>query len=542
MIVTPLPILAYADIHYRFKYFFSYLKKREPEILADIPHRIEPNSSLPILLLVKDAHWYPIELTKVSVHCFAKGKKIASFENVLSELTAINKKMWWKIAHIPFTDSLKDIFGFIDVDVHFTYKVNGKEKQCTNDNYRTTSKKSFLVFRAQECLPSFEGWIQGDAHTHSDYTDDHVEFGAPMEAGVELCKAIGISFFCVTDHSYDLDDHVDNFLLNDAELPKWNTFQNDVDAINAKEKLFAVIRGEEVSCWNGNKRNIHLLLFGTRKFFHGSGDSAEKWFQTKAEYTIEEVLAQKDPSTVAFAAHPTETAPFFQSLLIKRGEWSLHDMANDGLNGIQILNGVANQAFIRGLAAWKKFLLQGRKIFIIAGNDAHGNFNRFRQVKIPFFYISEWDGQLFGQMRTALRCEHADEENILTAFRNGNAIITNGPLAVIEISNENTTAHIGETIFGTEFTLSIKGVSTIEFGTFTHAKLFQGTIGQAEEILLSEFSLENKLNFYQSMHITNSETQSYIRLEACTEGGTGHFANGFCFTNPIWLNNKKLHV
>ena len=44
LIVFP---LLYAETHYRFKYFFSFLKKNEPEILADIPHRLEPNAALP---------------------------------------------------------------------------------------------------------------------------------------------------------------------------------------------------------------------------------------------------------------------------------------------------------------------------------------------------------------------------------------------------------------------------------------------------------------------------------------------------------------
>ena len=62
-----LPVICYAEIHYRFKYFFSFLLKKEPEILFDAPHRIEPNSNLPILLFVKDAHLFPIEVISVDL-------------------------------------------------------------------------------------------------------------------------------------------------------------------------------------------------------------------------------------------------------------------------------------------------------------------------------------------------------------------------------------------------------------------------------------------------------------------------------------------
>ena len=54
-----LPLFLYAETHYRFKYFFSFLKKQEPELLADAPHRVEPGKDIPILILSKDADRYP---------------------------------------------------------------------------------------------------------------------------------------------------------------------------------------------------------------------------------------------------------------------------------------------------------------------------------------------------------------------------------------------------------------------------------------------------------------------------------------------------
>ncbi len=45
---------AYAEIHYRFRYFFSWLKKREPEILADVPYRFYLPKSSQVTLTVYD--------------------------------------------------------------------------------------------------------------------------------------------------------------------------------------------------------------------------------------------------------------------------------------------------------------------------------------------------------------------------------------------------------------------------------------------------------------------------------------------------------
>ncbi len=532
-----LPIFLYAEIHYRFKYFFSFLKKSEPEILADLPHRIEPTASLPILLLIKDAKLYPIEIESIEISFSQKEKNIFSQKILLNE--KINSPLWWKIVSILFENELKNIFGFINIDVKFHYQCNGKSKSCINDNYRTSSKKSFCVYRSQNSLPVLPNWIYGDAHTHSSYTNDQVEFGSPLPASVELCKAIGLSFFCATDHSYDLDDKIDNYLVNDSTLPKWNSFQKEVDTINTQEKKFVVIRGEEVSCWNQKQRNVHFLLLGTRKFFTGSGDSAEKWFKTKSEFTIAEILAQKDSFIVAYAAHPTEHTPFFQWLLIKRGEWSLQDMSEKKLDGIQILNGIYNDGFQKGLRNWKKLLLNGKKIFIAGGNDAHGNFNRFKQIGIPFFSIKEKNEQLFGKMRTAMKISNVNEENILSCFRNGNTVITNGPLCIFEIHNEdNTIARIGETITGKKFTFHLNGISTQEYGEFSHINIYCGNLSTKKEVLWKNYSNINSFSFHHIETYLPETTYSYLRIESFTKNGDGWDKFGFCYTNPIWIEDK----
>ncbi len=59
-------VFGYFEMHYRFRYLpFSRYFKREPEILADAPHRLEPGRKLPLTILVKDAHRFPITLHKI---------------------------------------------------------------------------------------------------------------------------------------------------------------------------------------------------------------------------------------------------------------------------------------------------------------------------------------------------------------------------------------------------------------------------------------------------------------------------------------------
>ncbi len=529
------PIFLYAETHYRFKYFFSFLKKREPEILADLPHRLEPTAELPILLLVKDADHYPVEIMSVSISLRHETTGRQFSQLILTDSASVNEPLWWKVVHVPWDETFQKSFGAFFVDIYFEYKINNKLRRCKNDNYRTASKRSYCVFRSPDPLPSFPGWILGDTHTHSSYTNDQVEFGSPIGASVELCKAMGLSFFCVTDHSYDLDDRIDNYLVNDPQLPKWKLQQNEIDEFNNSQDNFAVVRGEEVSVWNHALHNVHLLLWGTRTFFHGSGDSAERWFHTNAEHTISDVLDKKEPATVAYAAHPAEPAPLLQRLFIGRGEWTLDDMRSTKLAGLQILNGETGIALEQGLSAWKKLLLEGKRIYIAAGNDAHGNFNRFKQIKIPFLKIIEADKQLFGRMRTAVQCETISETTIVEALRSGRTVITNGPIVTFSIEKKNDIAKSLST--AQSLIIRIKGISTNEFGAYNRSVVYVGKTGDAAEIALWEIPLNDEYSFElnRAFDFSPSNIPHYFRIEAYTHNGAGINENGFCHTNPVWL-------
>ena len=329
-----LPVFLYAETHYRFRYFFSFLRKHEPEIIADAPHRIEPNQPLPILVLVKDAHQFPLKLNKVRV-AIRKDGKIFFEKELLNSPIELTEKFWWRVYEVP----LDGMSGNIECDVIFEINDGKRQLIYHNDNHRTSSHQPLKIFVAPSPLPRFEHLHFGECHSHSSYTDDQVEFGSPLEASTQLSLPLGLSFFCVTDHSYDLDDSVDNYLVNDSNLPKWSLLQQEVDDQNSKYKDFVIVRGEEVSCRNSKDKNVHLLLLGNRKFFYGSGDGAERWLKTRSENNINEILNSIEPSVLSFAAHPKEQVSFLQRLLLRRGKWLQKDFLHSRLTGIQFVNG-----------------------------------------------------------------------------------------------------------------------------------------------------------------------------------------------------------
>ena len=528
-----LPIFLYAETHYKFKGIYSRLFKKEPEIIADAPFRVEPGQPIPILILVKDAHRFPIEILDSLIE-IKQNSILISKQAIPLNITIFEDRYWHKIFYL---ERPPDISGEIKIDVQIAIKINGKIKKYHCDNYRISSHQPLKVYLSKDPLPRFDNWYFGDFHYHSNFTEDQVEFGAPIAATVEMARAIGLNFFAVTDHSYDLDDFEDSWTKNDHNLPKWHKFWNEVNELNSQLSNFVILPGEEVSAGNHQNRNVHLLIINNKNFIHGKGDSAERWFQTKPDLSIEQILNQMDKEALAIAGHPEMPTPFLQWLLIRRGPWQWQDFQYPRLNGYQIWNGEYDGAFHEGSSNWVRLLLSGKKPGLVAGNDAHGNFNRFRQIGFPFFTFRENLSQLFGNMRTGIKIvEDFNKQNIIKTTKSNHSLVTNGPIIDFSIINEQgETVTIGDEIQGKQFVIKIKAKSTEEFGKLKLIHVLYGDLITKREIPLltiNKFSTPYYFNMEQNLPITSKRT--YFRAELTTQKMDGKIAR--CLTNPIWIN------
>jgi len=375
-----LPYL-YAETHYRLKYFFSYLYKREPEIIADLPSRVEPDTPLPILIIVKDAHLFPVQIHKAYLINADTGEKIESIE-----IEQYVDDVLWE--HLHFVHSQLLAPGHHKLDIHIFYSIGTHNKMCINDNHRGASHSPLPVYVSETHLPRIGNCFYGDTHIHTNFTSDQVEFAPTIKSSSILARSMGLNFFCATDHSYDLDDHPYNYMVNDTNLSKWYTFQEEVEKFNRQEPGFVIIPGEEVSIRNKSGKNVHCLVYNSRSFFPGSGDGAERWPETRCELSLKDLLDKLESGSFAFAAHPGEKPAFLQRLFINRGQWTAEDCITPGLTGLQLINSAENNSDNIGKKLWIQTLLRGIRSAGICGTDAHGNFARYRQIDFPFFTIS----------------------------------------------------------------------------------------------------------------------------------------------------------
>jgi len=516
-----LPIL-YAETHYRFKYFFSYLKKREPEIIADIPSRITHGMAIPVLIIIKDADKYPVLIKAISV----SEKKQAIYSQELNKNVSVAYE-----EIIVYVNSRDLSPGSHHLDIKISYASNNTTKYCFADNYRGTSHKPLPLFISTEFLPRFNNCFFGETHSHTNYTSDQVEFGASLEATRIMSQAMGLDFFCATDHSYDLDDEATNYLKNDPELKKWENFKNKVNKLNSNHMDVIIIPGEEVSVRNNEGKNVHVLIYNSDQFFPGTGDSGEKWFKNYSELSISEIVSQIHDSSLALSAHPSEKPPFLQKLFINRGSWTYKDCSEKGLNGLQFINGGDNCFIESGRKLWIEQLLEGNRLTGIAGNDAHGNFSRFRQVRFPFFTMRENYTHLFGKWRTGIyfKKKNRDIVAIMDAIRSGNCFMTNGPALLLEVYNSKKSYSMGEKCsFPVRCLLKVR--STDEFDDLNTIMIIIGDLDKKQEFIYYEKKIKSGvLNYHEEIALNNIPDRGYLRMEVST------VQKYQALSNPIWF-------
>lgn len=532
MLLPLFPIL-YAETHYTFK-GFSLIYRPWPEIVADAPYRVEPNVPIPILVLFRDAHRFPVKLHSITAIVRFPDGNIQE-KRLYTQPMLIRQPTWYGIFQLEMP---KEFYGLVKIDVQIKIEKSNKKRIVQNHNYPLRKPTSLEVFVAREPLPRMKEWLYFDLHHHSEFTSDQVEFGAPLRASAVLGLSLGLSGAAITDHSYDLDDLENQFDQKDPKLNRWKNLWHLCEAIK-KELGFIFIPGEELSCGNHKNKNIHLLVLNNSQFYPGTGDSAEIWFHTTPELLLPQVLNTLSENALAFAAHPEFRFHWLQRQLLGRDHWQKKDYLHPRLNGLEILNGPEDVSFWEGLHVWIQFLLEGRKWFIIAGNDAHGAFNRTFQLGLPFLYVKEKRKYLFGQSKTVVNITGSPtQEKVVNALQKGHCFITTGPALIMEAENASSQkAILGEEIIGSQITLTLHGKTSLEYGNFNYIRVILGDLEQKKEFLLKEFKEIKEKEFSQKLPFEKDilPSRGYLRAEATTSLSDKKF---FSFTNPIWFSQK----
>jgi len=514
-------VLTYAEIHYRPRFVPSLIYRKQPEIVFDAPTRVDPGRAIPLFLIIKDADSFPVSLMEVVVHAVYESgaERVARFP--FGGLV-VREGIWWDSFNI-----VPEFSGMVRLVPYLRFVREGRPATVVADNYPGTSKSPLVVQVSTSALPGERGWYHGDIHCHSFHTSDQVEFGAPMEALALAGFSMGLDWVAVTDHSYDLDDTADDYSERDPANGKWRAMRSVAELL---QRTFTVIPGEEVTCRTAEGRNCHMLALDSECFISGSGDGGENGLNTETEYSIGEAVEMcLRCGGVACAAHPLETVPVLERLVLNRGEWTFDDLETPGVSALQIHNGVRDRGFRKGMENWRRLLLSGRKVYAYGGSDAHGDLNRARRLGFPFLSVTETRDHTFGCVRTVVRAGSERKDDICDALRNGHAVVSEGPFVDLPVVSGGMTGGPGDTLPGGDLKVRVSLYSSPEFGPLGKVTVFAGVRGEtSERILVSSESFES--GFSHSLHLDyRRRGAGYIRAEC--ETGTGRL----CFTNPVWM-------
>lgn len=198
------------------------------------------------------------------------------------------------------------------------------------------------------------------------------------------------------------------------------------------------------------------------------------------------------------------------------------------------------------------------KHFFIGGSDAHGSFN-YSTTDMFGSVTGNITNNALGKITTITYCPNGmgqNGENVLYALKNGNSVLSSGPIAIPEIQKNNQVIGIP----GNDFTLNMSELSSInlnielvnspEFGIPNSLKVIVGTENGEYIKDISSFDSEqqfNLLDIITEIIPNNSEYLNkyfYIRIEFSTLNTynsenipihRSEFDVYSSFSNPIWM-------
>ena len=508
-----------------------------------------------------------------------------------------------KILRIPFAavqEYLKKHYiggPFTVVDVYVSFRLVGWPNQDFYLRVRMNAPP----------LPRMPQWYRGDVHYHTAYTDNAAERGYPIEMVKIAGLQSGLDWTLLTDHSCDLTPKKYEDLLQDILKYRDEKFilirAEEVTVTSGQVKpttdhLLAMPSPDDPDKGFRDPADPSSAMIAS-----GDGSTSSPGIPLKE--ALQRVTAA---GGFAYASHPFD--PLHP--ILRGGHWDVAadflapegNKLQPGLVGLESWNRVTrmtaddtrdpfclrrdadpNACFQPDKDAdtyarleqgidlgWRPLLLKSLqtsssgskspafKVFLAAGSDSHGDLNYEVTLDATEFLArpqravngyAEDNG--WGRIFTMAYCPQGmgpHGETVLRALREGQTIMTNGPLLVAGFDrNANGSLDDPEDIgIGQELSasrqalppLELAWASSKEFGPLQSLRLILGSRSGESEPEEISFHAAKALASEGLVPVDLKErlerlgdSWGYVRLEARTRTAAGEEFR--CYTNPIWI-------
>ena len=496
-------MLGYAETHFKFKLPWSPLFRALPEMILDAPSLALLDQPIPLTLAVHDAHRFPVRLDEVRIVSRIKGQM---HEITWTPSLGLDQPFHW--IRLPCPGPLLCGAQWVDAAFRVTDR-KGKSWTFLNHNLPGLSAQSLRIVRLASDFPAPEGWVSGDLHCHTHWSEDPVEWGGDPTMMRDAARCMGMGFFAATDHSYDFAWEHPDYLRPADPTQRFQEFRSSLPPDLEGQPV--VLPAEEISCGNSRGENIHLLAIDHPLYIPGQGDGGRRGLNNHPDLSIPEVLELLTESGApALAAHPRPGIGWLQRKIFRRGQWDGTDL-HAGIHGLQFCNGSWGRDFLEGRGLWVQDLVAGNRRLPIAGNDAHGDLNRATQVSLPLARLRQTDHHRFGAMRTWILPEGPpSRESLRKALTGAPCVISDGPWLGLRVPDA---AHPAERSSGQG---TLQAASLPEFGNIRRVLVFGHRRGQAREAVVLDASPAS-LHSEHSFELPPDTL--YVRAELLTESG-----------------------
>ena len=387
-------------------------------------------------------------------------------------------------------------------------------------------------------FPWPEDWFGGDSHYHTMYTNNAVEFGAPLPAVKLTAMAMGLDWLTVSDHSCDLDEtgdgtysyathHWEYTIQSPSGIEtvyrdvfsygsSWGSIGADVADLDSQD--FRLYRGVEINLSSVDpdtwQKTLHCLFYNPDYISSPlSGFIGEQPVTPPLPDGLDQLAAEG----FAYAAHP-----FYDLAGVNGTVWADEDLdtalVREKFRGLEAFNtretrqsGDANNPWadfdagtppdnpypnelLPGVALWDDLLVEDiasgapRKVFFSGGSDAHGDFNYAAYSNILSSYATD---NAMGKVQTVVHVPGSygpgnlpSMGGIKAAFRAGRSVVTDGPFLEIGLDRDDDGDwyETGDLMIGDDgiadptdpLPLKIRWASLPEFGPVTSVQLIAG--------------------------------------------------------------------
>lgn len=561
---------------------------------------------------------------RIWVHDFTSGKDTMIYSLNFNSLKidenthgSVNGNWEWNIhfflnaddSSLNHQDITAERLGFeAGESIYFKTEITGEDNWGNNVTF-TKFLKVYVGFELPNPDPVSKKWYYGDSHYHTEYTQNTYEYGGTLISTKNAIKAIGLDWITTTDHASNKPDGGYWFgywdLSDDSQKTHgsaWQDLKNRAKNINDGSGLPFLV-GEEITCQSDEnpKAGLHLLVYNNDQFIPGTVNE-----KNEPANTLLSILDRINGNGFAFAAHPFYEYPGLLAGLSKINTWNSQDyntaLSKPQFCGLQIWNTRDNymtndiittydfktyniNPFVNGswkelstrqwldqlnagIDKWDEFLrLQltspvnsFKKIFIVGGTDAHGDFNYFthRNNDLSTILLFSTNDNAIGKVRTLVYAPSGKNgNNILEGLKNGHSIVTDGPVCIFGIDQnadcELTSGTTNDVIIG-DYTILpvgknleflIKWESSKEFGDIDEIRIYRGSKSSTKAELIKTISVMNGQsgNYQWKQDMTMLPGNYYYRIEAVILKADKSIRYR-CLTNPIWVTwaNTSLSI